>query len=686
MFSPYVTLRSGGYLVINQTEALVSIDVNSGKATREFSIEETALNTNLEASEEIARQLKLRDLAGLIVIDFIDMEERRNNRKVENRLKDALRHDRARIQVGPHQPFRPAGDVAPAPAHRRARGLHLAVPALPGHRHHPLRGVGGARRAARARGPAAARCAQLADRRDDRRRRALHPQQQARLRHRHGAPLRRRHHRAGQRPHAGRQLRHRAVGRPGRRRRGPPSAPSSTWSGASRARRARRTAAEEAEEAAERGGEGEGGRRPRRRRRRGRRDERGATTGRRIASTRRRAGRARAQRRGGRRRARRPRRTPISPSPARTSPRSRPTSRPGSASSRPSRTARTAARTGAGRRRRRGRRGGRRGRDRDDGPREHGDDEHGDEVAAHEGEAGNGARRAPMPTPTTSRPRSGTPHAAAEHAPSEPASRARAEPRARRRAPRPRRAAWQAPAERRSEAERRARPSPQPRAGAAPTAASRSTRTPSRAQEEPSRPRRKGWWQRKLLRRVARSRARARKGWWQRRALHRRRSATGARRIDAGQAWPTLSLHKAGARARPHGRAPCVVSTVLAAATGQPVHMRHGEYGGTDEEIIRAALIAGFGSRCCRLSRHGHAAQCMKAGGWGTGVLEGFASFMAEAAMKNAAKAKLGRCREDRHGQQEVRVEDRAYECTAARRPASRPTGERLRATLTRAP
>ncbi len=100
MFSPYVTLRSGGYLVINQTEALVSIDVNSGKATREFSIEETALQTNLEASEELARQLKLRDLAGLIVIDFIDMEERRNNRKVENRLKDALRHDRARIQVG----------------------------------------------------------------------------------------------------------------------------------------------------------------------------------------------------------------------------------------------------------------------------------------------------------------------------------------------------------------------------------------------------------------------------------------------------------------------------------------------------------------------------------------------------------------------------------------------------------
>jgi ribonuclease E len=100
LFSPFVTLRSGGYIVINQTEALVSVDVNSGKATREFSIEETALNTNIEAAEEIARQLKLRDLAGLIVIDFIDMEEKRNNRNVERRLKDALRHDRARIQVG----------------------------------------------------------------------------------------------------------------------------------------------------------------------------------------------------------------------------------------------------------------------------------------------------------------------------------------------------------------------------------------------------------------------------------------------------------------------------------------------------------------------------------------------------------------------------------------------------------
>jgi ribonuclease E len=100
MFSPFVTLKSGGYLVINQTEALVAVDVNSGKSTREFSIEETAYNTNLEAADEIARQLKLRDLAGLIVIDFIDMEEKRNNRSVERRLKDALRFDRARIQLG----------------------------------------------------------------------------------------------------------------------------------------------------------------------------------------------------------------------------------------------------------------------------------------------------------------------------------------------------------------------------------------------------------------------------------------------------------------------------------------------------------------------------------------------------------------------------------------------------------
>ncbi|MBN9028407.1 MAG: ribonuclease E/G [Rhizobiales bacterium] len=100
MLQPQVTLRSGGYLIINQTEALVAIDVNSGRSTREHSIEDTALQTNLEAAEEIARQLRLRDLAGLIVIDFIDMEEKRNNRSVEKKLKDCLKNDRARIQVG----------------------------------------------------------------------------------------------------------------------------------------------------------------------------------------------------------------------------------------------------------------------------------------------------------------------------------------------------------------------------------------------------------------------------------------------------------------------------------------------------------------------------------------------------------------------------------------------------------
>ncbi|MEC7397041.1 MAG: ribonuclease E/G, partial [Pseudomonadota bacterium] len=103
--SPTVQLRSGGYIVIHQTEALVAIDVNSGRATRERHIEETALKTNSEAAEEIARQLKLRDLAGLIVIDFIDMEENRNNHSVERRFKDALRNDRARIQIGRISPF-----------------------------------------------------------------------------------------------------------------------------------------------------------------------------------------------------------------------------------------------------------------------------------------------------------------------------------------------------------------------------------------------------------------------------------------------------------------------------------------------------------------------------------------------------------------------------------------------------
>ncbi len=100
MLQPTVQLKSGGYLVINQTEALVAIDVNSGRSTRERGIEETALRTNLEAADELGRQLRLRDLAGLIVVDFIDMESRKHNAMVERRLKDALRNDRARIQVG----------------------------------------------------------------------------------------------------------------------------------------------------------------------------------------------------------------------------------------------------------------------------------------------------------------------------------------------------------------------------------------------------------------------------------------------------------------------------------------------------------------------------------------------------------------------------------------------------------
>ena len=105
LYTPVVQLRSGGYIVINPTEALVSIDVNSGRATRERHIEGTALKTNLEAAEEVARQLRLRDLAGLIVIDFIDMEDGRNNAAVERRLKDAMKSDRARLQIGRISPF-----------------------------------------------------------------------------------------------------------------------------------------------------------------------------------------------------------------------------------------------------------------------------------------------------------------------------------------------------------------------------------------------------------------------------------------------------------------------------------------------------------------------------------------------------------------------------------------------------
>jgi ribonuclease E len=100
MYQPVVPLKSGGYLVINPTEALVSIDINSGRSTREHNIEQTAVSTNLEAAYEIARQLRLRDMAGLVVIDFIDMEVGGNVRKVERAMREALKNDRARIQVG----------------------------------------------------------------------------------------------------------------------------------------------------------------------------------------------------------------------------------------------------------------------------------------------------------------------------------------------------------------------------------------------------------------------------------------------------------------------------------------------------------------------------------------------------------------------------------------------------------
>ena len=100
IFKPIVNLKSGGYLVINHTEALVAVDVNSGKATRERSIEKTAFQTNLEAAQEFARQAKLRDLSGLIVIDFIDMEDYKNRNTIERKLKEAFKQDRARIQIG----------------------------------------------------------------------------------------------------------------------------------------------------------------------------------------------------------------------------------------------------------------------------------------------------------------------------------------------------------------------------------------------------------------------------------------------------------------------------------------------------------------------------------------------------------------------------------------------------------
>jgi hypothetical protein len=135
-------LPSGGAIVIDHTEALVAVDVNSAAPPSGADIEETALRTNLEAADEIARQLRLRDLGGLIVIDFIDMESRKNQREVENRLRDALHYDRARVQTGKISPLRPAGAVAPAPAPGAGRDQLHPLPALHRHRPHPRHRIG----------------------------------------------------------------------------------------------------------------------------------------------------------------------------------------------------------------------------------------------------------------------------------------------------------------------------------------------------------------------------------------------------------------------------------------------------------------------------------------------------------------------------------------------------------------
>ncbi len=222
MLQPQVTLKSGGYIIINQTEALVSIDVNSGRSTKEHSIEDTALQTNLEASEEVSRQLRLRDLAGLIVIDFIDMEENRNNRAVEKRLKDCLKNDRARIQVGRISHF---GLLEMSRQRIRASVLeidHEAVPALRRGWPCALRFVGRAACRAGDRGIPAQGFAQPHHGEDGDRDCALCAQPQAQQPGRAGAAVRRSYH-AGSRRNAGRAAlcdlpwrRRRKAGRPAR--------------------------------------------------------------------------------------------------------------------------------------------------------------------------------------------------------------------------------------------------------------------------------------------------------------------------------------------------------------------------------------------------------------------------------------------------------------------------------------
>ncbi len=236
MFSPQVVLKSGGYIVINQTEALVAIDVNSGKATREHNIEDTALKTNLEAAEEVARQLRLRDLAGLIVIDFIDMDERRNSRLVERRLKESLRNDRARIQVGRISHF---GLLEMSRQRLRTGMLEGSTSSCA-----MCQGTGivrsvefdRARRAALARGPSHHRRRDPARGHDLGRSCALHPQSEALAPEGHRAALPDPDHGDGRRESARVAVHHRAldgdrVGR-GRERRGADGlGASSAWHG-----------------------------------------------------------------------------------------------------------------------------------------------------------------------------------------------------------------------------------------------------------------------------------------------------------------------------------------------------------------------------------------------------------------------------------------------------------------------
>ena len=211
MFSNHVTLKSGGYLVINPTEALVSIDVNSGRSTREHNIEDTALKTNLEAAEEIARQLRLRDLAGLIVIDFIDMEEKRNNRAVEKKLNECLKNDRARIQVGRISPFGLLemsrqrirtgvleSSSMPCP-HCAGTGFVRSTPSVA---LHVLRSI----EETLIKNAATTSIVRTRDRGG-----VLHPQPEARAPARARDPVRRRHlHRRGRQPDRHHDLRHRA--------------------------------------------------------------------------------------------------------------------------------------------------------------------------------------------------------------------------------------------------------------------------------------------------------------------------------------------------------------------------------------------------------------------------------------------------------------------------------------------